>query len=301
MKRKFGGSHGRSKRRRFGGKRRYTRRRRVAFRGRRPRRTLLNIVATKKSDQVMHATATDPILSTPNSAIRTGATYFMHCPSYRDKFVDGAPNDHQRESTEVFFKGWSERVTIRNAKPLMWRRIVFWSFRRLSKGIPYRYDSSTTPENVKTYKRRGDYYLNDAEINSLFNGTVNLDFTAHNRWMAPLDRHHCRIVSDRTTTLNPGYDLTASASEGFSDGVIRHQKFWYGGKQGSGRIIYEDQEAGSMVFNEDNGWSSYDPKSKGNLYVMDIFSQGWDDLTPPDERAIVGTVEFNGTSYWHEK
>lgn len=222
-------------------------------------------------------------------------------------------NSHLREDGRVWYKGYAERVILKIRKPLIWRRVVFWSHHRISQAVPFRFPHALFPD-VETYGRRGDYFNTDnpseLELDALFKGTIDQDYNSRNRWEQKISPTKNRVVFDKTMTFNPGYrqeqfdgtNVVQDATNGTLDGHLINKRFWHGGKKCSGPVIYDDRESGSLlVSNDRDGWSSWDPKSRGNLYILDIFTQGYDTGTAYDTRESIGTVAYTGTSYWHEK
>lgn len=302
-KRKFGNaSFGSNKRRRrTRGRFRRRRRRRFAFRGRRSKRNILQITSEKKRDTMLSSSDSDPTLNTPSSVIYGGTTMMLFCPTFRQKYDVAADtnipdNKTIREQSKVYFKGYREESLLRIVKPLLWRRIVYWSFRRDEQAIPYRYD---TASRFEYYTRRTTFVAPSAsDYSNWFQGTNGVDYHQYNLIFAKFNNNRNKVVYDKTKVMNPGVNWSGYAgTNGFTDTGLHPVKWWFKG----GYIQYDDKERGSEVATNDrNGWSALDPVSKGNMYILDIFSQGWDNDTVGTNDEV-GTISNQGVAYWHEK
>lgn len=115
----------------------------------------------------------------------------------------------------------------------------------------------------------------------LFQGTANDDYVAGYWPAAKLDRRHTRVISDTTKTTNPGNDT----------GTQKLYSTWVGVNR---RLSYMDEERGGGEIS--SPWAAPSPWAPGNIYVMDIFTQGFND--PPEGNAATFTTQ--STVYWHE-
>lgn len=95
------------------------------------------------------------------------------------------------------------------------------------------------------------------------------------------------IQSDTTRIINPTSNVV---SQGF--GTIREKKFW----QPGGKIIYDDDEAGSQV-SRSSGWSVPSFPSKGNMYIFDLFTDG---MAHTADQGNVARFLPQGIHYWVE-
>ena len=129
----------------------------------------------------------------------------------------------------------------------------------------------TFPTNAPpTYYRpftdiRGDTVL----MEYLFQGTAGTDWANQFPISAKLDRRHTRVISDTTKVTNPGNDT----------GTQKLYNTWVGVNR---RISYADEEFGGG--DTSNPWAAPSPWSPGNLYIMDIFSQGFQ--APPEGKQL---------------
>lgn len=212
-------------------------------------------------------------------------TMILFCPTARQRaFVSGdqtkTPNEqHGRWKEDIYLTGYKERVDIASSGPFLWRRCVFWSYLQIDSAIGRRTQST----------RAGPYYTRqmtpivntEALRNAFFEGTSGVDYTPQNLHMAPLNRRALDVVMDKT------YRFT-----GQSDNVTRlsQRKHYFPG----GRIQYNDLQVGSI--GEGSPWSVPSRTSKGNLYILDIFS----DANLSSNSVTPGVVTCSGKLYWSE-
>lgn len=179
---------------------------------------------------------------------------------------------------------------MRTSQPMLWRRIVLWTYDQWYSAVPYRVAEPNDP-NEEYYLRRLDkkelFGAQTQVRQQLFRGTSGIDYTNSALHNARVDRIKNRVVYDKTINVTPNYD--ASTDE---FGKIIERTQWHPCNK---TIIYEDQEEGSSKIG--SGWSSIVRKSAGNMMIVDIMTTG-DGGTGTDQ---CGTVGMHGTYYWHER
>jgi hypothetical protein len=239
----------------------------------------------KKRDTVRaaHSTQSDNAwapIGTPN-------TIFGFSPTWRDRTqITSSDNPTiERRSRHVGYSGYKERVLIATSSPLIWRRIVIWSYIQVdSLAPPLKKDAAGN----KYYTRNvTPLQLGPTLRNWLFRGTKGVDYTTDSVHEAPLNTDNFTIQSDTTRIINPTSNVV---SQGF--GTIREKKFW----QPGGKIIYDDDEAGSQV-SRSSGWSVPSFPSKGNMYIFDLFTDG---MAHTADQGNVARFLPQGIHYWVE-
>lgn len=204
---------------------------------------------------------------------------FLFCPNYRNIDRD-VSNDHTRNSQDIYFRGFKERFWVQTGNvPLIHRRVVFWVQQVIEQARPL----ITFPTNENpTYSRPFTNITGQSLLMEyLFQGTAGIDY-ANNFWpTAKLDRRNTRVISDTTKITNPGNDT----------GTQKLYSTWVGVNR---RLSYMDEERGGAE--QSSPWAAPSPWTPGNLYIMDIFTQGFED-PPETEYARFST---QATVYWHE-
>lgn len=277
----------RSQRRRGVRTGKFPRRYRRTANKRRSYRRLMNVTSRKYRDTYYGVPSTDNTSQT-QAPLNLGTNVFAFCPTYRDL---NPALQNTRETAFTFAKGYRERITIRVSQPVLWRRIVFWSYDRFFSTYPFQV-SEPTDTDQDYYLRRLDHknlYGAQSQLRQgLFRGTSGIDYTNSSLHNAVIDRQKNRVKYDRTINVTPNYD--ASTDE---FGKIMERTQWH---PCNAKIMYDDIEEGSSVIR--NGWSSVARRSAGNMYIVDIISTGDSGL---DTSTQVGTVAMHGTYYWHER
>lgn len=213
--------------------------------------------------------------------LTNATTIFLFCPNYR--FLSRSwSNDHTRNAQDIFFRGFKEKfwVLTRNV-PLIHRRVVFWA-----QIVPLQARASVVPnaqaDAPPTYYRNFTEIQGDSDLmNYLFQGEAGLEYENLYWLSAKLDRRRTLVISDTTKRFNPGNET----------GMQKLYSTWIGINR---RLSYPDEESGSAEFSDP--WVAPSPWSKGNLFVMDMFSQGFDPPSAGDE----ATFCTQSTVYWHE-
>lgn len=158
---------------------------------------------------------------------------------------------------------------------------MFWSYYKNPTAIGPRKGGSNSA-SAAYYTRQMTPIQNDQNLrHHMFKGTQGIDYDRQTIIMAPINRDHCDVVMDKTQTLNP-------IGEGMPR--VQHRKHYFKG----GRIIYDGDEAGSVVLNSE--WSTLGRRSRGNLYILDIFGDGGFS----SDRTTKGQFLTEGRLYWTE-
>lgn len=250
-----------------------------------PKRRVLSPY-NNKSDVIRPAHNTnDNSRSIINVGSSTPNTLILFSPTARARpgwTNPGAPNmAHGRFNEKIYVSGYKERVAIQSTAPFIWRRIVFWTYNQIPAAIGPRKggsDASTTAY----YTRQMTPIVNAPALRNLvFQGTDGIDYTAETLYMAPLNHSRIDVVMDKSYNMNP-----------LDSGVGRMQirKHYYRG----GRIWYMDEESGNR--NDGSPWSVPSSKSKGNMYILDVFSDGGFFSSARD----AGAIQCEGRLYWSE-
>lgn len=264
------------KRRKFG----YVNLRNKRLPRRQARKRYIRNVASKKKWDTMRS-AGDVVSGDLDAQItlEDAVTIFLFCPNYRNLDRD-VSNDHTRNAQDVYFRGFKEKFWVQTSQvPLVHRRIVFWCQQVIDNARPHVVPVTNSPP---TYYRsftpiQGNSFL----MQYLFQGTPDTDYSNLFWPTAKLDRRNCQVISDTTKITNPGNDT----------GTQKLYSTWVGVNR---RMSYPDEERGSGE--QSNPWAAPTPYGKGNIYVMDMFSQGFE--PPPVGEAATFTTQ--STVYWHE-
>ena len=255
--------------------------------GRRVRR----MAARKKHDLSCGGVSTT---SGPGNVILSGPgnVYVLSCPTYLNRQL--APKeiprrDYLREQAKIFYRGVREEVSISVSEPVFWRRVVFFMNEELEQGVPL---FPTHPATGNPYRMRNMLPFRPEQGQAdellglkLWEGLVGVDFSEDTRWKSPLSKRACRVVYDRTATINPSHEYTTTES-----GQMRNRTMWHPVNR---KLLYHDQESGNDV--NPSPWVSELP-NQGNMYIMDIFSLGRAEA----EGSVMGSWNLQSKIYWHE-
>lgn len=228
--------------------------------------------------------------------IYEGPNVFGFCPTFRDRSYLDTNVEISRHSANVFYKGFKELVSIRVTQPVTWRRVVFWTYDTWGSMVPWRIAQSTQPDpdvNETFYSRRvdhKDFFGVDTGLREMmFRGSLGIDYGAGTVQFTPMDRKRNKVVYDKAVNINPNYDAPTDEM-----GKIVQRKLWHAANR---TIWYDDIEMGSSVTSQ-SGWSSPSPLSAGNMFVVDIISNG--DPQPGDTATQIGSFSTQSVAYWHE-
>lgn len=276
---------------RKGRRRRFGRRNPGRVRTRRNRRSNRRMISpfVKKTDTLRPAHQTnDQSWSPINVGGASPNTFFLYCPTGRGRpgnTTSGNPADlaHGRFRETIYWTGYQERMEVRATGSFLWRRVVFWSVNQIAAALGTKKGGGETSP-FTYYTRQMTPITNDTTFRQfLFQGTEGIDYTITTQHLAPINRDNCKVVMDKTYRMNQG---------GFSNtDAMVSKKHWYPG----GRIQYADREAGNL--NQSSPWSvPNDQISRGNMYVLDIFSDGG----AKESTQQVGRFQAQGRCYWKE-
>lgn len=262
------------------------RRGRAGRRTRRPR-----ISPWKKKSDVMrpaHATSNSPFVNIEVGGAQPNM-FVLFSPTARSRSVaQQPPNDlepnlpHARFQKSIDVTGYKDKLTMTFDSSFIWRRVVFWTHERFSQAIgPLKGDFNLPSRQYHT-RQLTPLQKAPGWKNLVFEGTEGIDYDTATMHMAPLNKRAIYVQMDKTYTLNGGET---------SDFTIRHYKHWFPG----GRIDYDDREKGN-VNTVTTPWSEPSVRSKGNMYILDIFS----DAGSHSSGVTVGKMFAEGRLYWKE-
>lgn len=209
----------------------------------------------------------------------------MYCPTARGRVhweFPGSPvAPHARNQETVYLTGYKERVDIQAQTFFIWRRIVFFTFLQVPNAVGPKKGGGGN-NYFKHYTRQMTPIQNDATLRSLvFQGSDGIDYTANTLHIAPLNHSRIDVVMDKSWNMNP---IGAGAFK------MQARKHFFRG----GRMIYADEEVGNV--NASSPWSVPSRKSKGNMYILDVFSDGGFHSTLGE----AGKIQCEGKLYWSE-
>lgn len=272
--------------------------RRKTYRGRRyarrPKRSRVtprkvrNIASKKKQDTLLGSDSSDPDNFSNVVALTTGNNYFLWTPTFRDR--DDNVNNHTRGAASCYYRGVRDRIMVAASFQLIHRRVCFWSHSQISSATPY--DIPGDDGDI-AYTRRPLQKINPstdtATFRYLFKGTVGVDFTEDSRWDSPMANNRIQVVYDRQYPVNPNYNV----AEGNAFGKISTKKLWH---PMNSTVKYDDWEQGREI--DAASWGNAHPASRGNFYILDMFSTGQD--VPSETATQCGSYSTESTVYWHE-
>lgn len=234
---------------------------------------MLGVASTKKYDKMLGADSSGTVggVFIPPGNV----TFTMWAPATREFQADETgPADRNR--WDVFFVGFKDMVYFELVRPIIWRRVVFWTHER------YEWAQSVLNSSGDYFRRvEPQTVLSQPDfINDLLQGDVGRDY--ENRFMfdSKIDNRRNRVVYDRKITVNVGND---------SIGKIVNFKRWHDIRR---LIQYDDAESGGDI--ETQVWAVDKSGTSGNLYVLDMFHMG---LGSTGNDAF---VRYESDVYWHE-
>jgi len=190
--------------------------------------------------------------------------------------------ENYRERTNVFMRGYSERIyfNVTDGRPWMWRRICFTSKGREITNASLGSDGLFAELVPQGYTRpfvRSNTAIADALSSYVMKGVEGRDW--NNIMDAKSDNTRVDIKYDVTRTINPGS----------TQGKMVKHKLWHPMNK---NFIYNDDEAGS-----DELIAHFHTNAKpgmGDYYIWDIIRASTSDAAPMG-------VSVQGTLYWHER
>lgn len=213
-------------------------------------------------------------------------TLVLFCPTARQRPVlestalGSRESRHGRFSDKIYLSGYKERINISVTNSCLWRRIVFWCYVTIPAAMgPKKGGSDASPYNY--YTRQMTPIENSQDLRDIvFEGNQGVDYGVDTLIQAPVNTRFINVQMDKTYRLNP--NTTQSKIYNFNH--------YYRG----GRLWYMDDESGN--FNSGSPWSVPNRTSKGNMYILDIFSPG----VQVSETTSHGVFQCEGRLYWSE-
>lgn len=215
--------------------------------------------------------------------------FVMYCPTARSRpAAQAAPNDlvpnlpHSRYQQSIDIKNYRENVTMTFDSSFLWRRVVFWTHERFTEAVgPLKGDFNLPSRQYYTRQITPLTKAPDWK-NLVFAGTEGIDYDTQTMHMAPLNRKAIRVQMDKTYRMNGGES---------ADFTIRNYKHSFPGA----RMDYEQQESGNTDVLS-GPWAEQSVKSKGNMYILDIFTDAGGHSSAVD----VGKFFAEGRLFWRE-
>lgn len=272
-------------------------------RGRRgaTRRRIVDVASTKCHDNMPGANISSDGASTvvgiPAVMASANLSAVIFCASARGSQWTEAESEYARQQTEVYAKGYLDKVTVETVDGgnWRWRRIAFQCH---SDDII----DSVTPNTMAQYDSTHGYVrtmrpitsLGDAGLQAvyrqLFQGTVGRDY--YDVFVAVCDRNRNRILMDRTVPIQSGNGF--GVFKNFRDYFGINKKIRYNEKE----LGYEKEPESDVIAQQQNyTWFATPTRySGGDVYVVDLFSCA-------DGGNVQSQLNFlsHGTYYWHEK
>ena len=210
------------------------------------------------------------------ASVAGSVTYNLWSPptrEYENEQVD--PMDRNRQS--IFFVGWRDVMYIEMTQALIWRRIIFWSYKR--------YEFAQSVLNTSgNYFRRWDPYTDSFHpevTEDVLRGQDGIDYVERFSFDAQTDSNKIRVIYDRKRVFNPMAN----------NPTVRNFKFWHPIRK---KIVFDNPEEGDNL--ESTVWSVESPNSAGNLYVLDMFAHA----VSTGAEAGPTTINAESTVYWRE-
>lgn len=158
---------------------------------------------------------------------------------------------------------------------------MFWTYFQATGAIGPRRGGSDKG-SAAYYTRQMTPVKNTPDFREVvFKGVQGIDYNERTLINAPLNKDVLDVVMDKTQTVNP-----------IGGGMprIQSRKHFFRG----GRIVYDQKEAGEVETNSE--WSVFGRKSKGNMFILDIFS----DNGMSGSKTTKGQFSCEGRLYWTE-
>lgn len=277
--------------------------RRRRFTRRRPRltrRRILNITSRKLRDNVISLPiADDPTMpgAVGDPKVLTGDNVYgmLFCPSARSSEWKEGTGQYARDMTDIFVRGYGERLTFETAGlgNWLWRRIVFLNRSSdLVDAFPagtLEFESTTGAPAVGQTRPLWNILSGHSSATTafqtlefyLYQGESGLDWS--DRFSAKIDSRQITLLSDVTRPL-----------EG-RNGAARFHHFqdWFPVNK---TLVYDEDEAGQEKSSGvTTKFSTQAKPGCGNLYVYDILACANGGIS--NELRMLPS----GTFYWHER
>lgn len=268
-------------------------RRRTTIRRRRPltRRRILNIASVKKQDNRLTFSNVDTPAVAPTQKdvlIVGGQTYVIpYMPTAMDRSVGGATVPvipGYRSATEVFMRGYRERISIRSNTPAQWslRRVCFRfkgnSIVNATSGISPLWHEVSPNGFTRSATNANGTGLGTEIYAQLFKGEPNVDW--QNPFTAPIDTNRVTIAYDKQFHFRSHNDTPHT----------HHFKLWHGMNK---KFYYRDDESGEG--NNTSVLHTSGARGMGDYYIVDF----WVCTTASTDNQLA--INYEGTLYWHER
>lgn len=196
-------------------------------------------------------------------------------PTTRD--FNPIENDRgDRSHHDTFFVGFKDWMTFEMGNtPMIWRRVVFWSYARSL------FAQTILDGSGNYYRRTSPFtYSNQAGFfNEVILGTEGIDWEQAHMYKAQLDPRRIRVISDRRQTINPRNGT----------GFLKTPSPYHSIRR---KVMYDDKELGGDT--QSSIWSIVAPNAPGNLYVWDTF------VLPTTYGTNPVSVRYETRVYWRE-
>lgn len=279
---------------------RYGRSRRQPRLKRRTARAVLNTTSIKKSDTLVTAAADGqnvPTIGVEAYALAAPSFFgsspapfspniYLWCPTQRPMSVAQQNASVLRTSSEPYYRGLKENITIRTNSPVewQWRRIVF-----TLKGGPILSNgtgiSVQSPQQARLFRNisresgtgNASYPLYTALLSLLFRGGIGVDYTS--------------VFTARTDTSRVSimYDKTMNIKSGNQNGRIVTKRFWHPINK---TLYYNDNENADTI--QTTNVSTVGKPGMGDMYVLDL-------VRGNGAASDILAINSDATLYWHEK
>lgn len=231
-----------------------------------------------------HNTNNNPV--TPIASTSTEPnTFILFCPTARtrptyDSALGSRESRHGRFNDKIYLSGYKERINISAFVSFLWRRIVFWAYVQIPAAMGPRKGGSDASASTY-YTRQMTPISNQLDLRTLvFEGNQGVDYDVDTLIQAPVNKRFVHVQMDKTYNLNPN---TTNPK------IFNFNHYYRGGP-----LWYQDNESGN--YNTGSPWSCPNRSSKGNMYILDIFSPG----VQADQGRDMGLVQCEGRLYWSE-
>lgn len=200
-----------------------------------------------------------------------GFSLAVWCPTYRYQFTANVPEI--RNSSSIYFRGFRDSMDFRTVDGVPWkhRRIVVGASLNVvdTMGV----NTSNYQDTGRLWRMNQPSYYAFLEV--IMRGTQGVD------WVDPFT---AKIDTNRVTVY---HDKVYSATPATTSGAYKVRKFWHPVNK---TITYDDEENGAT--NNSSPWARLESGNQ-NIYCLDILAGS--------SGAIAGNINFQSTSYWHER
>lgn len=225
-----------------------------------------------------------PVLLGP--LVTAVANRSLFCFTARPQYSGLAGNDHNRETSDTFSRGYAENVTLNfnSSAEWVWRRIVFAFVGDVYVGQGSTADTPFADFGGSGMTRYWNTITPPAQgtlTQNLYEGAFNIDWT--DEIVAKIDTKRIKLFRDTTRYLRPRVN---------AQGHEHRFKFWYPINQ---RLCYNDPETGKTDIL--NYVSTSGHIGIGDCYIYDIIVP----VTGTGGLTNNVSITANGRYYWHER